>query len=143
MGIALAPNGSRQKIRSGPDQETLRIGAALNHLRDHGNLDAFPASRGERVALVTIAAKQGLLEWSRIRKRYELTPSGHRRIREMHRSGREALDGGHGRSRASVNVVIGVAAGVVIGGAAFLALHSHPLESGSPGYPNQGYSSRS
>lgn len=143
MGISTVPSGSGQKIRTGLDQETLRIGAALNHIRANGNLDAFPASRGERVALVTIAAKQGLLEWSRIRKRYELTPSGHRRIRELQRTGREALASRHGVSRASVNAVVSLAAGVVIGGAAFLAFHADAPESARPGYPSQAYSTRS
>src|SRR5581483_1547209 len=84
---------SRSSPRTPPaaDLEALRIGAAMEHIKAHGNLDGFPAGRGERLALVTTADKQGLLVWNRSRGRYELTSRGHQRVHAMRRAGYNAL----------------------------------------------------
>jgi hypothetical protein len=59
-----------------PDEEKFRISAAMEHIRDHGNLDTFRGSRNLRLALTTIAIKRGLVAWDRRRKRYGLTSLG-------------------------------------------------------------------
>src|SRR5437764_2122956 len=122
MDIGVLPGASRRRPRR-LDQENIRISAALDHIRNHGNLDGFPASRGERIALVTTAAKHGLLEWNRGRGRYELTSRGHRQVRAMHRTSRNALRGQGGTFRMGMNAVVSVAATVMVGGAVFLAFH--------------------
>jgi hypothetical protein len=62
------------------DQESLRIGAAMEHVQDHGNLDSFPASQNERLALMLTASRQGLVMWDRAGERYELTSLGRQRL---------------------------------------------------------------
>ncbi len=58
------------------DVEQLRIGAALGHIQDRGNLDDFPADRNERRALMVTAVRRGLVAWDRRHERYELTGAG-------------------------------------------------------------------
>jgi hypothetical protein len=123
MSIGPLPNAS---LKSPPavDQEALRIGAAMEHIKAHGNLDGFPAGRGERVALVTTAAKQGLLVWNRSRGRYELTIRGHRHARALRRAGRNALRGRQaGAVRSGMNAVVTAAGAIVVLGAVFLAFN--------------------
>jgi hypothetical protein len=122
MDTGVLPGASRRRPPQ-LDQENIRISAALDHIRNHGNLDGFPASRGERIALVTTAAKHGLLEWNRSRGRYELTSRGHRQVRAMHRTSRNALRGQGGTFRMGMNAVVSVAATIMVGGAVFLAFH--------------------
>ena len=114
-------------LRTSPpalDLEALRIGAAMEHIEAHGNLDRFPARRGERLALVSTAVKQGLLVWNRSRGRYELTSHGHRRVRALRRAGRKALrDPQGGAVRSGMNAVVAAAGAVVVLGAAFLAFN--------------------
>jgi hypothetical protein len=62
------------------DQESLRIGAAMEHVQDHGNLDSFPGSQNEKLALMLTARRQGLVMWDRARERYELTSLGRQRL---------------------------------------------------------------
>ena len=62
------------------DQESLRIGAAMEHVQDHGNLDSFPGSQNERLALMLTASRQGLVMWDRAGERYELTSLGRQRL---------------------------------------------------------------
>jgi|GEM_PF-5758556 len=115
---------SKTSPRTSPamDLEALRIGAAMEHIKTHGNLDGFPARRGERLALVTTAAKQGLLVWNRSRGRYELTSRGHWRVRALRRAGRNALRARQGGAvRSGVNALVTAAGTVVLVGAAFLA----------------------
>ena len=54
-----------------------RIQGALAHLRAHGNLDAFAASQSEKIAIVTIARRDGLVvprrDWG-----YRVTSRGRR-----------------------------------------------------------------
>src|SRR5712692_6293416 len=73
---------SKTSPRTSPavDLDALRIGAAVEHIKAHGNLDGFPAGRGERLALVSTAARQGLLAWDRSRGKYELTGRGRRHV---------------------------------------------------------------
>jgi len=61
------------------DQEALRIGAAMEHLQDHGNLDSLPGSQNEKLALMMTASRQGLVTWNRAAGRYELTSLGRER----------------------------------------------------------------
>ncbi len=63
-----------------PDEEELRISAALGHIREHGNLDTFRGSRNLRLALTTTAIKRGLVVWDKRRKRYGLTSMGKQRL---------------------------------------------------------------
>lgn len=62
------------------DQESLRISAAMEHVEDHGNLDAFPGGHNERLALMLTASRQGLVTWDRAGERYELTSLGRERL---------------------------------------------------------------
>ena len=39
------------------DQEALRISAAMEHVQEHGNLDAFPGSQNEKLALMLTASR--------------------------------------------------------------------------------------
>src|ERR1700693_6128632 len=115
-------------LRTSPpalDLEALRVGAAMEHIEAHGNLDRFPARRGERVALVSTAVKQGLLVWNRSRGRYELTSHGHRRVRALRRADRKALrDPQGGRAvHSGKNAVVTAASAVIVLGAAFLAFN--------------------
>jgi hypothetical protein len=47
------------------DQEALRTAAAMEHLEDHGNLDSFPGSQNEKLALMMTARRRGLVRWNR------------------------------------------------------------------------------
>lgn len=117
---------SKTSSRTSPavDLEALRMGAAMEHIKAHGNLDGFPARRGERLALVTTAGKQGLLVWNRSRARYELTSRGHWRVRALQRAGRNALRARQGGAvRSGMNAVVTAAGTVLVVGAAFLAFH--------------------
>ncbi len=93
--------------------DTLRVYAAVEHMNAHGNLDGFQASRSERLALVSTAARQGLVVWSRFRKRYELTSRGRRQLRAVRRSRRNL-----GRSGATR---LGMKAAAMAAGAALVA----------------------
>src|ERR1700693_3549101 len=106
MSIGPVGGPSRQTSPPALDLEALRVGAAMEHIEAHGNLDRFPARRGERVALVSTAVKQGLLVWNRSR------------------GGRKALrdpQGGGGAVHAGMNALVTAASAVVVLGAAFLA----------------------
>jgi hypothetical protein len=58
------------------DEEALKIGAALAWISHHGNLDDFPGSRNERLALMTTAIRRGFAVWERGEDRYKLTKLG-------------------------------------------------------------------
>jgi hypothetical protein len=58
------------------DEEGLKIGAALAWITHHGNLEDFPGSRNERMALMATAIRRGLAAWDRGRDRYKLTKLG-------------------------------------------------------------------
>src|SRR6266567_2537333 len=130
---------SKTSPRTSPavDLDALRIGAAVEHIKAHGNLDGFPAGRGERLALVSTAAKQGLLVWNRSGGRYELTSRGHRRVRKLGRAGRNALrDRQGGAVRSGMNAVV-TAAGpsepeIVAGAAAAPAEKSAAMDRDRP-----------
>jgi hypothetical protein len=55
------------------DQEALRTAAAMEHLEDHGNLDSFPGSQNEKLALMMTARRRGLVRWNRRTRCYELS----------------------------------------------------------------------
>jgi hypothetical protein len=125
LAMGIGPlSKTNPRISPAVDLEALRIGAAMEHIKAHGNLDGFPARRGERLALVTTAGKQGLLVWNRSRGRYELTSRGDRRVRALRRAGRNALrDRQGGAVGSGMNAVVTAAATVLVVGAAFLAFH--------------------
>jgi hypothetical protein len=58
------------------DEERLKIGAALAWIHQYGNLEDFPGSRSERMALMTTAIRRGLAAWDRGQNRYKLTKLG-------------------------------------------------------------------
>jgi len=58
------------------DEEGLKIGAALAWISQQGNLEDFPGSRNERLALMTTAIRRGLVAWDRGHDRYKLTQLG-------------------------------------------------------------------
>jgi hypothetical protein len=62
------------------DQESLRISAAMEHVQEHGNLDAFPGNQNEKLALMLTASRQGLVSWNRRSGQYELTGLGRERL---------------------------------------------------------------
>lgn len=123
MSIGPVWGPSRRTSPPAVDLEALRVGAAMEHIEAHGNLDRFPARRGERVALVSTAVKQGLLVWNRSRGSYELTSHGHRRVRALRRADRKALRDPQGGSavHSGMNAVVTAASAVIVLGAAFLA----------------------
>ena len=125
MSIGPVWGPSRRTSPPAVDLEALRVGAAMEHIEAHGNLDRFPARRGERVALVSTAVKQGLLVWNRSRGSYELTSHGHRRVRALRRAGRKALRDPQGGSavHSGMNAVVTAASAVIVLGAAFLAFN--------------------
>jgi hypothetical protein len=124
MSIGPLWGPSLRTLAPASDLEALRVGAAMEHIEAHGNLDRFPARRGERLALVSTAVKQGLLVWNRSRARYELTSHGHRRVRALRRADRNALrDPQGGAVRSGMNAVVAAAGAVVVLGAAFLAFN--------------------
>jgi len=115
---------SPQKLQAARHQEALRIGAALEHIKAHGNLDGFPGDRCQRVALVSTAGKQGLLFWNRGSGRYELTIRGRRHERAWRRTSRNALRDRQGTPiRSGVNAVVTGSGIVVVAGALFLAFN--------------------
>src|SRR6266542_3592375 len=128
---------SKTSLRKSPptaELEALRIGAAMEHVKAHGNLDGFPAGRGERLALMTTAGKQGLVVWSRSRRRYELTSRGFRRVRALRRAGRNALRERQGGAvRSGMNALVTAAGAVVVVGAVFLAFNPSGSTNLAPG----------
>jgi hypothetical protein len=58
------------------DEERLRIGAVLAYLKEHGNVDGFPARQNERMALMATAERRGLIAWDRSHERYGVTRLG-------------------------------------------------------------------
>ncbi len=128
---------SKTSLRKSPptaELEALRIGAAMEHVKAHGNLDGFPAGRGERLALMTTAGKQGLVVWSWSRRRYELTSRGFRRVRALRRAGRNALRERQGGAvRSGMNALVTAAGAVVVVGAVFLAFNPSGSTNLAPG----------
>jgi hypothetical protein len=59
--------------------ESSKLDTALHHIAMFGNLDGMVAGRAERVALIMMAQKHGLVAWSRWRRRYRLSRAGSRR----------------------------------------------------------------
>jgi hypothetical protein len=59
--------------------ESGKLDTALHHIAMFGNLDGMVAGRAERVALIMMAHKHGLVVWSRWRRRYRLSRAGHKR----------------------------------------------------------------
>jgi hypothetical protein len=58
------------------DEESLKIGAAVAWIKQRGNLDDFPGSRTERMALMATAVRRGFVAWDRRHARYGLTQLG-------------------------------------------------------------------
>ena len=56
-----------------------RLGEALQHIGQHGDLRAMPGTRTAKVALVKTAQIKGLATWDRADECYRLTPEGYRR----------------------------------------------------------------
>jgi hypothetical protein len=124
MSIESLPKASSRTSQAAVEHEALKIAAAIEHIKAHGNLDGFPAGRGERLALVSTAGRQGLIGWNRSRARYELTSRGHRHVRAMRRAGRNALRKGQGGMiRSGMNAIVTTAGAVVVLGAVFLAFN--------------------
>ncbi len=113
------------------DQESLRISAAMEHIQDQGNLDAFPGGQNERLALMLTASRQGLVTWDRTGERYELTSLGRERLgmrRALQESGgpmnlppASAAPAGRFLALGSGTIMAGIA-GVAIGAAAVALL---------------------
>ena len=98
MSIESLAQASPRTSQVAVNNEALKIAAAIEHIKAHGNLDGFPASRGERLALVSTAGRQGLIAWNRSRARYELTSRGHRHVRFNRRAaGVERHQGAYGK----------------------------------------------
>lgn len=124
MSIESLAQASPRTSQVAVNNEALKIAAAIEHIKAHGNLDGFPAGRGERLALVSTAGRQGLIAWNRSRARYELTSRGHRHVRAVRRAGRNALRKGQGGAvRSGMNAIVTTAGAVVIIGAVFLAFN--------------------
>jgi len=109
------------------DQESLRISAAMEHIRDHGNLDSFAGNQNEKLALMLTASRQGLVKWDRAGERYELTGLGRARLGmrgALEKSGgpmnlppASAAPAGRSLTLGSGTILAGIA-GVAIGAAA-------------------------
>src|SRR2546421_11807194 len=75
MAVEPFANGVRQSSSAtqrpaAVDQESLWIGAALAHVKEHGELDALPSTRSERLAVMTTVVRRGLVCWDKTRDRY-------------------------------------------------------------------------
>jgi hypothetical protein len=118
------------------DDEALRIGAAMEHIKARGNLDGFPADRSQRVGLMYAAARQGLVAWDKSRSRYELTRLGEQRLVNLRiavdDSSRldRAIGGGLPRSRVKFGL-LGVVAGAAACAGLIAWLPSSPWKSSS------------
>jgi hypothetical protein len=53
-----------------------KIDAVLRHLAAGADLQDFPGTKFEKLALVRTAGRRGLIAWDATRSRYELTPAG-------------------------------------------------------------------
>jgi hypothetical protein len=60
--------------------ERAKLDAMLRHLGCGNDPENFPGTRYEQLALIHTAASRGLVEWQQERARYELTPTGSRRL---------------------------------------------------------------
>jgi hypothetical protein len=87
------------------DEESLHLNAALAEVAGRGNLDRFPANEEEKLALMMTVKRLGLVSWSPVRSRYELTDLGRQRL------GRSWIE------RASTPPSIGRSSRLLIGGA--------------------------
>lgn len=124
MAIGPAAKSSQRAAPRSADVEAFRIGAAMQHIKARGNLDGFPADRGERLALVSTAARQGFVAWNKSRGKYELTSHGHRHLRALHRGERNALREHQGGAiRSGMNAIVTAAGVVVVVGGIFLAFN--------------------
>jgi hypothetical protein len=124
MAIGPVSKTSPRTASLSADVEAFRIGAAMEHIKARGNLDGFPADRGERLALVSTAARQGFVVWNRSRGKYELTGPGHRHLRALRRAGRNALRERQGGAiRSGMNAIVIAAGVVVVVGGVFLAFN--------------------
>jgi hypothetical protein len=134
LQMSFLSRGFRKKSEALPpwavlDQEALRIGAAMEHLQNYGNLDSFPGSPNEKLALMMTASRQGLVTWKRAAGRYELTSLGRRSI--VRRTLRESEDptnlppasasAGKRWALSSGTIIVGIA-GVAIGATAMALL---------------------
>ena len=134
----VAPHGSAGPGASGgllrqPEKDGLRIGAAVEYIKAHGNLDGFPAGRSQRLALVSIAGRQGLVVWNRSRERYEPTSRGNLHVRAVRRSARNALQDRQGGAIHSGLSALTIALGaVVVVGAVFLTFNPTGLTNLAP-----------
>ena len=62
------------------DEEALRLGSALEHVGRQGNLDHFSGTQSEKLALMAMANRRGLVKWNRDSSRYELTSLGRQQL---------------------------------------------------------------
>jgi|GEM_PF-5427143 len=113
------------------DQESLRISAAMEHVQDHGNLDAFPGGQNERLALMLTASRQGLVTWDRAGERYELTSLGRERL-GMRRA-LQASGGPMNLPPASAGSPMNLPISSAAPAGRFLALGSGPIMAGIAG----------
>jgi len=124
MAIGPASKSSQPTGPRSAGVEAFRIGAAMEHIKARGNLDGFPADRGERLALVSTATRQGLVSWNKSRGKYELTGHGHRHLRALRRGERNALREHQGGAiRSGMNAIVTAAGVVVVVGGIFLAFN--------------------
>jgi hypothetical protein len=63
------------------DEEGLRLGAALEIIRQGGDLEQFAGSRAEMLALMMTVTKRSLIAWNRAQARYDLTRLGEAHLR--------------------------------------------------------------
>ena len=120
MRIGDRPTFPPPRSRTAAEKEALRIGAAIEHIGRHGNLDGFPARRSQRLALVATAARQGLLVWHARRGCYQLTRRGHGRLRHDAHA-RSELRLSHAPARPVVNAGIVAAVGLIAAGISLTA----------------------
>jgi hypothetical protein len=82
-----------------------KVDAMVRHLACGHDLQEFPGTTYENLGLVEKAAKRGLVEWQKERRRYELTPIGWRYVTPGRRLGLPFLAVG-----AAIGAAIGAAA---------------------------------
>ena len=95
MRVASRLKAFRRQASSTPnatlvEEEQRRIGAALAYIRKCGNLDGFPASRNERLAIVTTALRRGIVAWDPRRELFVLTRRGAAQLPASARKGAAA-----------------------------------------------------
>jgi hypothetical protein len=107
-GYATLPQKRRATVMR-KKGERAKIDAMLRHLGCGHDLENFPGTRYEQLALVQAASSRGLVEWQEEVGRYELTPVGWRQLTPR-------------RGLSLASLMVGTAIGATFGAAALAVI---------------------